>query len=41
MEDISTKHLDTHLSYGTITQPGNLKLESQKIVEFMGKMNEW
>ena len=39
--NISTKHSDTHSSYGTRIQPGNLKLKSQKIVEFMGKMDEW
>ena len=41
MGRLSTKHLDTHLSYGTRIKPGNLRLESQKIVEFMGGMDEW
>ena len=41
MGDLSTKHSDTQSSYGTIIQPGNLNLESQKIVEFMGEIDEW
>ena len=40
MGGIYTKHLDTHSSYGTIIQPGNLNLESQKIIEFMKEMDE-
>ena len=35
--DLSTKHSGTHLSYGTIIPPLNLKLESWEIVKFMGK----
>ena len=41
MGDLCTKHSDTHSSYRTRIQPGNLKLESQKIVKFMGEMDEW
>ena len=41
MGNLSTRHSWTHSYYGTIIQPGNLKLESQKIFEFMGKMDEW
>ena len=41
MGKISMNHLDTHSSYGTRIQPGNLKLGSQKIVTFMGDMDEW
>ena len=37
MGNIYMKHSDTHSPYGTRIQPGNMKLESQKIVEFMGK----
>ena len=41
MRNLSTKHSDTHTSYVTIIQPGNLKLESQKFVKFIGKIYEW
>ena len=41
MGNLSNKHSDTHAYYGTIIQPRNLKLEYQKIVKFMGKMDEW
>ena len=35
------KHSNTHSSYGTQIQPVNLNLESHKVVEFMGEMDEW
>ena len=41
MGNLSTKHSDIHSYYGTRIQPGNLKPESQKIVKFMGRMDEW
>ena len=41
MGNLSTKYSDTHSSYGNITKPGNMKLEYQKIINFMGKMDEW
>ena len=37
MGNLSTKHSDTHSSYGTRIQPGKLKVESQNIVEFVWK----
>ena len=41
MENPSTKHSYTHSSYGKQIKPVNLKLESHKVVEFMGEMDEW
>ena len=41
MGKLSTKNSHTHSSHGTRIQPENLKLESNKIVEIMGEMDEW
>ena len=41
MGNLCMKRSDTHSSNGTNIQPGNLKLESQKVVEVMGKMDKW
>ena len=41
MGNLSTKHLDTHSSYGKRIRHGILKLEYKKIVEFMGEIDEW
>ena len=41
MGNLSTKHLDTHSSYGNRIRHGILKLEYKKIVEFMGEIDEW